>query len=69
MKSKDASRVAKEIAEIVRTYELPGPMRLGELVEQLAILWETDEGCVWTAVVHCGQLGQGWGWHRAHGFG
>ncbi len=46
MKPKDASRVAKEIAEIVRTYELPGPMRLGELVEQLAVLWETDEGYV-----------------------
>ena len=44
MKTKDAERLAEELTKMMRTYELPGPMRLPQLIEHFAKLWETEDG-------------------------
>ena len=44
MKTKDAERLAEEITKMMRTYDLPAPMRLSQLIEHCAKLWETEDG-------------------------
>jgi hypothetical protein len=44
LKTKDAERLAQELSQMMRTYEMPCQMRLSQLIEHFAKLWETEDG-------------------------